>query len=157
MPPLDLNTTKDFSIVVAGIIALITFITGTLEYRRRGRQERAETFMQMRRRFQESAEFRQILDLVTKNDPSVSQINSQERRNLAGFLEEVGLMVNSGLIRPEVARVMFGVYVDLVKNCPSFWEGLEPESPDWTMFRRLSKLLDEVGKRPPASNSRLRF
>lgn len=157
MLQIDLSTTKDVSIIVAGLIALITFVTGTLEYRRRGRQERAETFMQMRRRFQESPEFRLILDLVTKNDPTVAHVNSQERRNLAGFLEEVGLMVNSGLIRPEVARVMFGVYVDLVKNSPSFWEGLEPESPDWTMFRRLSKILDDVGKRPPASNNRLRF
>lgn len=154
---IDLNTTKDFSIVVAGVIALVTFVTGTLEYRRRSRHERAETFIRMRSRFQESPVFRRILDLLSTSDPSVSEVSMQDRRNLVGYLEEVGLMVNSGLLRPEVAKLMFGVYVDLVNNSEAFWEGMDRGSVDWTMFRRFSQTLQKVSERPPASDSKLRF
>lgn len=154
---LDLNTTKDFSIVVAGVIALVTFVTGTLEYRRRGQHERAETFIRMRSRFQESPVFRRILDLLSTNDPAVKDVSVQDRRNLVGFLEEVGLMVNSKLVRPEVAKLMFGVYVDLVNKSDDFWEGMDRTSVDWTMFRRFSETLRKVAEAPPASDAKLRF
>jgi hypothetical protein len=157
VPDFGLETTKDISIVIAGLIALVTFVTGTVEYRRRGRHERAETFVQMRRRFQESPVFKSLLDLLSRNDPAVRDVSVQDRRNLVGFLEEIGLMVNSGLLRIEVARLMFGVYVDLVNNCEGFWDGLDRESEDWTMFRRFTDRLRKVGKNPPAPDSRLRF
>lgn len=140
----DLNTTKDLSIVIAGVIALVTFVTGTLEYRRRGRHERAETFVTMRRRFHDSGEFRHILDMLSTDDPRLRDASHQERRNLVGYLEEVGLMVNSGLLKPAVAKFMFGSYVELVTRSEHFWDGLDPDSEHWTVFRRFSRRLESV-------------
>lgn len=152
-----LESIKDGSIVLAGAIALVTFVTGTLEYRRRGRQERAETFVQMRRRFQENPLFRRSLDLLSSDDPTVVEVSVQDRRNLVGFLEEVGLMVNSGLLRPEVAKLMFGVYVDLVDKSEHFWEGLNRESKDWTVFHRLRDRLRNLDVECLARDARLKF
>ncbi len=154
---LTLDILKDISIVIAGAIALITFVTGTMEYRRRGKQERAETFVHMRRRFQESPTFRHILDLVTTDDPTLANISIQDRRNLVGFLEEVGLLVNSGLLKPEVARLMFGWYVELVDQSQHFWTGLEPDSDYWHLFRRFAERMRSLKGRPPAPDEHMNF
>ena len=47
----------------------------------------------------------------------------QDRRNFVGFLEEVAVMVNSGLIKKEVAHYMFGCYVLLTDRCDELWDG----------------------------------
>ena len=145
---MDLTTIKDVSIVVAGIVAFIGLLSGAIEYKRRGRQERAQHFLESRRRFLEDESFRHILNLLASDDESLSKIPIQERRNLVGFLEEVALMVDSKLIRLEVAHYMYGYYVLLVANSKHFWNGLDPESQYWAVFRQFaSKLRSAVDSR----------
>lgn len=117
---------------------MTTFFTGAVEYWKRGRQERAEHFVQMRRRFLESPEHREILDLLQAHDPSIADYSVQAKRNFVGFLEEVALMVNSGLIRQDVAHYMFGYYLRLVDENEPFWIGMDRDSEYWTLFRRFA-------------------
>ena len=91
-PTLDFY--KDLAIIGGGIIALVTFFFGYLEYLRQGRQHSAAAFVQMRRRFLESDRFQHILKLLSDDDPSVREISIQDRRNFIGFFEEIALMVN---------------------------------------------------------------
>ena len=135
---LDISLVKDISIILAGAVAVTTFFTGAVEYWKRGRQERAEHFVQMRRRFLESPEHREILDLLQAHDPTVADYSVQAKRNFVGFLEEVALMVNSGLIRQDVAHYMFGYYVFLVDQDEPFWAGMDRDSEYWTLFRRFA-------------------
>jgi hypothetical protein len=125
---------KDVSIVVAGVVALITFVTGTWQYIRQNRQTRAQHFLEMRRRFLEDERFRVLLNLLASRDPGIRETPIQDRRNLVGFLEEVALMVNSRIIKPEVAHYMFGYYVNLIAETDEFWEGLEPKSEYWRVY-----------------------
>ena len=130
-----LSLVKDISITLASIITLITFVTGVAQYVRQGHQARATQFVEMRRRFLEDASFRDILNLLASDHPALKDVPIQDRRNFVGFLEEVALMVNSKVLRPEVAHYMFGYYVLLVDGSEHFWEGLDKGSQYWALFR----------------------
>jgi hypothetical protein len=138
---MDLTTVKDVSIIVAGVVAFVGLVSGGVEYMRRGRQERAQHFLESRRRFLEDESFRRILNLLASDDGGLCGVPVQERRNLVGFLEEVALMVDSRLIRLDVAHYMYGYYVLLVADSKNFWDGLDPESQYWAVFRRFANSL----------------
>ncbi len=146
---MDLATVKDFAIILAGVIALTTFLSGVLEYSRQGKSRRAEHFVDMRRRFLENDSFRQLLNLLPTDDIRLKEVSIQDRRNFIGFLEEVALMVNSKIIRREVAHYMFGYYVGLAAKSENLWEGLDKESVYWTVFRQFASSLTEVKQSAP--------
>ena len=147
---------KDVSIIVAGIVALSGLLSGAVEFIRQGRQHRAENLIQMRRRFLETLEYRQILDMLQSGDPEIATSSIQERRNFVGFLEEVALMVNSKLIRLEVAQYMFGYYVLLVSRSEPFWHNLERGDIYWTLFNRFAEEMARMEKLP-SSPKMLRY
>lgn len=132
---MDIGTVKDFSIIVGGAIAFITLWQGLFQYGRQNHAARANQFIQMRRRFLEEKSFQELLTLIHDNCTDISKKPIQDRRNLVGFLEEIALMMNSGLIRPEVAHYMFGYYVLLIDDCQPFWEGLDRQGDYWAVFR----------------------
>ena len=132
----DLATTKDIALVIGGVAALTTFLTGLVEYARQANLRRGEAFIAMRRRFLEDPLFREILNLLDSDDPRLAQLPVQDRRNFVGFLEEVALMSRSKMIRPEVAHYMFGRYVCLADASQHLWKGLNKEDRYWTLFRR---------------------
>jgi len=154
-PPLDFW--KDIAIIFGGVIALTTFFSGMFEYIRQGHQHRAANFLQMRRRFLEDPMFRDLLNLMASDSPELRKTPIQDRRNFVGFLEEVALMVNSRLIRKEVAHYMFGYYVLLTDRCDNFWDGLDRDSQYWSVFRQLSKQMKELNGNPVPPPSALRF
>jgi hypothetical protein len=129
---------KDIAIILAGVVALVTFFFGVLEYVRQGRQHNAANFVQMRRRFLETSLFREILDLLAHDDPLLKEISVQDRRNFVGFLEEVALMANSKIISPEVAYYMFGYYVVLTDRSENIWEDLDRSGAYWAVFRHFA-------------------
>ncbi|MBC8066645.1 MAG: hypothetical protein H7Y17_17575 [Chlorobia bacterium] len=144
MDPLDYW--KNWAIIVAGVVGFTTFMTAILEYVRQGRQHRAQNFVQMRRRFLETPQYRKILDLLAVDDPNLEAESVQEKRNFIGFLEEVALMVNSKLIRREVAHYMFGYYVLLAAKSEHFWAGLDKDSQYWTVFRQFAEEMKSLSE-----------
>lgn len=139
-----LTVVKDLSIIIAGAVTLITFMMGVIQYARQGHDARASQFVQMRRRFLEDPAFRELLNLLAKDDPRLGQMPVQDRRNFVGFFEEVALMVNSRIIKPAVAHYMFGYYVLLVDRSEHFWEGLDRNSVYWEVFRRFAQQMKSV-------------
>ncbi len=132
----DLATTKDIALVVGGVAALTTFLSGLVEYARQANLRRGEAFIAMRRRFLEDPLFREILNLLDRDDPRLAELPVQDRRNFVGFLEEVALMCGSKMIRREVAHYMFGRYVSLADASQHLWRGLDKEGRYWSLFRR---------------------
>lgn len=100
----------------------------------------------MRRRFLEYPLFREILNLLATDHPGLRDIPLQDRRNFAGFLEEVALMVNSKLISRSVAFYMFGDYVILTNKSENFWSGLDRNSLYWSVFRDFAATMERVEK-----------
>ncbi len=155
MDDATLSTVKDISIIVAGVVTLITFASGTFQYIRQGHEARASQFVQMRRRFLEDPHFRKILNHLAANDACLSEIPIQDRRNFVGFFEEVALMVNSKIIDPRVAHYMFGYYVVLVDESDHFWEGLDKSSIYWQVFRAFADQMRAAQRR--SNPEELRF
>lgn len=153
----ELDFWKDIAIIFGGILALASSMFGILEYIRQGRQHRAANFVQLRRRFLEDPIFRDLLNLMAADSPELKTTPIQDRRNFVGFLEEVALMVNSGLIREEVAHYMFGYYVLLTDRCENFWDGLDPESQYWTVFGQFVQLMKSLNRDSPTTAADLRF
>lgn len=153
---MDLSNVKDISIIVAGVVAFVGLFSSYLEYRRRGRQERGQHFIEMRRRFLEDPSFREILNLLATDDPKLNQVSVQERRNFIGFFEEIALMVNSKLLSTDVAFYMFGHYVCLANSSIHLWEGLDPKSRYWAVFRQFAELI-ECHAKEKAVPEKLRF
>lgn len=139
-----LTVVKDLSIIIAGAVTLITFMMGVIQYARQGHDARATQFVQMRRRFLEDPAFRELLNLLATDDPRLTQMPIQDRRNFVGFFEEVALMVNSRIIKPAVAHYMFGYYVLLVDRSEHFWEGLDRNSVYWEVFRQFAQQMKSV-------------
>lgn len=140
----SLTVIKDVSIIIAGAVTLITFMMGVIQYARQGHDARATQFVQMRRRFLEDPAFRDLLNLLARDDPRLAQMPIQDRRNFVGFFEEVALMVNSKIIKPGVAHYMFGYYVLLVDRSEHFWEGLDRTSVYWEVFRQFAEQMKSV-------------
>ena len=153
----QLDFWKDIAIIFGGVLTLTTFIFGALEFIRQGHQHRAANFIQMRRRFLEDPLFRDILNLLASDHSKQPNTPIQDRRNFVGFLEEVAVMVNSGLIKMEVAHYMFGYYVILTDRCSPFWEGLDRESQYWSVFRRFAQDMHSLSLKHPAEQPALRF
>lgn len=153
----QLDFWKDVAIIFGGVLALTTFFSGIFEYIRQGHQHRAAHFVQMRRRFLEDPLFREILNLMATDSAELRKTPIQDRRNFVGFLEEVALMVNSGLIRKEVAHYMFGYYVLLTDRCDNFWDGLDRESQYWSVFRQFTVLIKTLSHNTPPVPAALKF
>ena len=153
---MNLSSLKDFSIIVAGAIALVTFIFSSWQFRGQVRNSRVEHFVTMRRRFLEDPIFRGLLNMLTANDPAIAETPIQDRRNFVGFFEEVALMVNSGLVRPEIAHYMFGYYATLIDQNKLFWTGLDRDSDYWHVFRTFAEDMHARAKLPECKEP-LRF
>ncbi len=134
MPPHWLDFAKDFAIILAGVVALITFLHGVLEYQRQGAQLRTQQFVQMRRRLTEDSSFRTICEMLDTDDPRLRDIPLQQKRNFGGFMEEVALLVNSGVLTKEVAHYMFGYYAILCDRSVNFWHNIDRTSIYWNIF-----------------------
>lgn len=133
---MDLGSAKDIAIILATVVGLTTFFTGALEYARRGHHERAQRFLEMRRRFLETPEFGLIVNKLIAKDESLREVPIRDRRNFLGFLEEVALLANTRVLHPDVADYMFGYYVQLADASTDLWYGLDPTSRYWSVFRR---------------------
>lgn len=148
---------KAIAIIAGGVVALVTFLFAMLEYVRQGHQNRASRFVEMRRRFLETPLFREILNLLNTDDPKLREIPIQDRRNFAGFFEEVALMVNSKLISPKVAHYMFGDYVLLTSRSKHFWHDLDRNGVYWALFRQFATSMEAMKDQDFGPAKQLRF
>ena len=154
---MHLDTVKDLSIIVGGAIAFITLWQGLFQYGRQNHAARANQFIQMRRRFLEEESFQELLTLIHENCSEISEKPIQDRRNLVGFLEEIALMMNSGLIRPEVAHYMFGYYVLLINDCDAFWKDLDREGDYWAVYRAFVSKMRTMSVSQDAKSGKIRI
>src|SRR5258708_5691044 len=105
-----LTDAKDLATIVVGVIALITLAKGVVEYIRQGAQKRAEMYIDFEKRFLENEKFREICHLLETDDVKLKEVPFGDKLHFLGFFEQVALLLNSNLIRVDVAHYMFGYY-----------------------------------------------
>lgn len=141
---MTLSDYKDIATVVGVVIALFTLAKGVYEYVKQGAQKRAEQFVAMRKRFKENDTFRELAALIETNDPKLMSEPFKNKRDYLGFFEEIALMVNSGLIKIEVAHYMFGYYAIRCWESDYFWSDVNRNSPYWVLFKDFATKMKEI-------------
>ena len=133
---MTLEMAKDLSFVIGGVVALVTLVMTYVEFSRQNASKRAEFFLSMRRRLKENAILKDLSDQVERKLPGLAQVPLKDKFEYVGFFEEVALMVNSGIMHPEVAHYMFAYYAISCWENNEFWSGgMDRQSAFWTLFR----------------------
>jgi len=150
------------TLVIAGVVAaaaLATLVKALVEYVQQGQQKRADQFFELRRRFKESREYTDIAALIDlePNGERLRRTPFPEKRNYLGLFEEIALVVNSGLIKPEVAHYMFGYYAVRCWESESFWWEVNRESHYWALFRDFVVRMKEIEQAFEFRRKDLRF
>ena len=148
---------KDMATIVGALVALATLTKGVIEYVRQGAQKRAELFMQMQKRFVESPTLDSITALLERRDPKLSELSFAEKSTFLRFFEEIAIMVQSGLLKKDVAHYMFGYYAVICWKSEHFWQGVNRDGAYWSLFRRFASDMTEMEKASPFHHERFRF
>ena len=155
---MTLEAAKDLSFVIGGIVALITLMMTYIEFSRQNASKRAEFFLSMRRRLKENAILKDLSDQVERKVPGLADVPLKDKFEYVGFFEEVALMVNSGIMHPEVAHYMFAYYAISCWESAAFWtNGMNRESPFWAMFRDFVDRMKTESARFKYSRQRFRL
>jgi hypothetical protein len=154
---LSLSDWKDIATIAGVIVALGVFIKGVYEYVKQGSQKRAEQFIELRKRLKDNDEFANILELLEKNSDELRNIPLKEKYEYLGFFEEIALMVNSGLISPEIAHYMFSYYAIRCWKSDLFWSGINRDSLYWIVFRKFVEQMQSIEGDFEYNQKKLRF
>jgi len=143
-----MSLAETLTLVIAGgstAAGLATVGTALVEYRRQGRQKRAEQFFALREKLKGSEEFRRVaelLDIAASTQGQACDDANREllatpfsiKRDYLGLFEDVALALNSGLVDLKVAHYMFGYYAILCRDSDAFWSDVNRLSPYWSVF-----------------------
>ena len=117
----------------------MTLIKGIYEYRKQGAQKRIELYLNVRRKFDDNRTFSEIRQLLDDDDPKVADIPFKDRSDYAAYFEEIALLENTGVIKPDVAFYMFGWEAIQCWNSEPFWKDFPKEDRYWGLFRMFVK------------------
>jgi hypothetical protein len=129
------------TLVIAGVgaaVALVTLLKALIEYQRQGRQKRADQFFQLRSRMKDNENFKLIRELIERQPTAseeLAKVPFESKRDYLGLFQEIALVLNSGLMKRQVAHYMFGYYAIRCWDNEQFWSGVNRESPYWSLFR----------------------
>jgi len=159
MDSLTLEIIKTVATVGTATIAAVAIIKGYAEYKLNAVQKRVELFEKYRVKLKENETIRNIIDLLEHNDPNIRQVHRTERYFFLGFYEEIALLVNSGVLRPEIAHYMFAYYAELCWDSDSFWHDINRNSMYWRVFREFVEQMKDLENKNLTipSNDKIRF
>jgi hypothetical protein len=140
---MTLGVAKDVAAVAGGVVALLTLLKSLAEYQKQGAQKRADQFLVLRDRF---AQFRDLFVLLETDDEELRGQVYDRKLAFLGFYEEISLLLNSNLMRREVAHYMFGYYAIRCWDSSNFWSDLNRDSPYWAAFADFAKRMKATEK-----------
>jgi len=142
---------------IAGLIAFGTFIKAILEYRLQGRQKRAELFDMLKNRLRTDQQLSRIIALLEVNSEELINISQIDKYYFLGFLEQVAIAVNSGLIKQNVAHYFFGYFALHCWESTNFWyldeqSVIDKDAYYWTTFKKFVNEMNKIEKRRAEPN-----
>ncbi len=127
---------KDIVAIIGAAISLFALLKGVFEYARQGKQKSAEYFLQMRDRMFEDDDFNAVYKALNQGDETeIKQLSLSQKETYLGFLEEIAILENSGIIKKNIAYYMFGYFAISCWRCNSFWSDIDRNDKYWAVFR----------------------
>jgi len=142
-----LELIRTIAISGTAIVAIFTLIKGYKEYVKSNKQKRVELFKDYRNKLKENEIIKNILDLLETKNPEIRDLPKFDRYLFIGFYEEIALLVNSNLLKPEIAHYMFAYYAKLCWNNKDFWHDINRESMYWRVFKEFVEKMENLEKK----------
>ena len=143
---MTLDDARNLALIFGVAIALATLTQGVIEYIRQGMQKRAELFREMRNRLQDNDRLRELIEMLTIDDPKLAEVPYRDKQEFIGYYEEVAILLNSGLIKRYVAHYMFSYYAVRCWESKHFWCNLNRNATYWSLFRKFVKDMKDIEK-----------
>lgn len=154
---MTLDDLKNWVTVLGTVVGVLVALKGILEYSRQNAMRRLELFQAMRRRFEESQAMLRVRAALESDDANaLASVTRNDKVDFLAFYEDLALMVDSGMMHPEIAQYWFGFYVVLANEEQAFWADLNPNLPYWKVVRQFADKMQRAEKRL-ASKSQLNF
>jgi hypothetical protein len=132
---------------IVGMIALIVTVFRALyEYSKQNRLARFEKYENLSKGWSEDKDIQEMIVLLD-NDPEGKLVNipSSKKEAFVGFYEEIALMLESGILKQQIAYYMFGYHTIRCYESKDFWtKDMDLEGPYWTLFRRFAKQMKKI-------------
>ena len=112
----------------------------------------AEHFFKLRDKYNNDPTFIKIREIIDNPDnKDISRgVNPDEKRKFLGFYEEIAIMVNSKLIKEELAFYMFGYYAIRCCELDVFKTYINDEKEYWSVFSefatKMKKYQDNINQ-----------
>jgi hypothetical protein len=126
--------------IVAVIALIVTVIRAAVEYSKQNLLKRFEKYQELSRDWFDDKDIQEIIGLL-EEDPKrkLLKMSYSKKEAFIGFYEEIGLMLESGIIKKRIAYYMFGYYTIRCYRNKDFWTDINIDSPYWSLFRRFAK------------------
>lgn len=142
---------NDIFTVIGGIIGLLVFGKGLLEFMHANAIRRYEKFHQMSVRFDGNPAIQKVCTLFHGTQATPDAPTRQEKEVFICFLEEVYFMMKSKIMKRTLALYTFGYYAQMALNNAQFWQGLDKNEPFYSQFLRFCELAEQ--HRPESGTS----
>ena len=132
---------KDIFVLVGGTIGLLAFAKGIVELIESNAMRRYEKFQHMSVRFDESPDIQKVCAFLHDNESQATgDLTKQQKEVFICFLEEIYFMMNSGIMKRDLALYTFGYYAAMAIDSEQFWHDLRKSDPFYVHFLRFCKL-----------------
>lgn len=159
MENITLEIIKTVAAVGTAVVAVVTILKGYTEYRLSAVQKRVELFERYHQKLKENKTLKHIIELLERNNDDIRNIPITDRYFYLGYFEEIALLVNSRVLKPEIAHYMFAYYAKLCWANENFWHDINRNSIYWRVFKEFVEQmikLEEKNMTIP-TNTKLRF
>ena len=145
---------KILGFIGGSIVGLWTFVKGINEYSLKNRLSRYQQFISQRKEFEATSVLTNIYGFILDDSqPDLSQKNVWDRIFFLVFMENIAIMMNSGLLSKNVVHNTWGNGILRCYANDSFWKGIDDNrkngqrSPYWRVFYQLRDDMEAIDRR----------
>lgn len=137
---------------ISALTALLVFFKGIVQITQEISKRKFEYFMILKEKLKENESFQKICLLLETNDEGLKDFPIKDKRDFLLLFEDIALMMNSNLIREEVAHYMFSYEALKCWKSSNFWTSndenfdINKNSPYWILFSEFVQKMLEVEK-----------
>jgi AAA15 family ATPase/GTPase len=132
--------------IVGAIALIVTVIRAVLEYSKQNHLARFEKYAELSKDWYGDKDIQEIIVLLG-DDPNgrLAKIHISKKEAFVGYYEEIALMLESGILKKQIAYYMFGYHTILCYENGNFWtKEMDLNDRYWTLFRRFAKLMKKI-------------
>jgi hypothetical protein len=141
---MDWEIIKNVIVLIGGIIGLLTLIKGVIEYARNNAMKRTEYFSKLHNQLNDVVVLSKICNYLDTDSPDLTKLGYADKYHFLSFFETVALMVNTRLLKKDLAQYMFSYYAIRCYESENFWNGLNKDSFYWALFCSFAREMKQI-------------